>query len=257
MNREALLNAWLAEEACAQIHGWDFSHIDGRYESENDLPWNYREVIRRLVKPEHHLLDIDTGGGEFLLSLRHPYARTSATEAYDPNIKLCQEILFPLGIHFQAANGTGPLPFANDQFDRVINRHGSYHPGEIHRVLKPGGIFITEQVGVENDRELIALLLGNVPAPRFPEQYLDCARARFEQCGFSIVEAQEAFRPIRFWDVGALVWFARIISWEFPGFSVNSHLERLYSAQEKLEKEGVLEGRIHRFLLVAQKANIH
>jgi DNA mismatch repair protein MutS2 len=36
--------------------------------------------------------------------------------------------------------------------------------------------------------------------------------------------------------VGALVWFARIIEWEFPGFSVESCLERLYEAQRILEE---------------------
>ena len=28
----------LKEERIAHIHGWDFSHIDGRYEEEGDLP---------------------------------------------------------------------------------------------------------------------------------------------------------------------------------------------------------------------------
>lgn len=56
-----------------------------------------------------------------------------------------------------------------------------------------------------------------------------------------------------FFDVGALVWFARIIEWEFPGFSVDSCLDRLLNAQRILERNGCIEGRIHRFLLVARK----
>ena len=39
-----------------------------------------------------------TGGGELLLSFNHPYDKTSVTEGYEPNIKLCQEVLSPLGI---------------------------------------------------------------------------------------------------------------------------------------------------------------
>lgn len=39
------------------------------------------------------LLDIDTGGGEFLLSLGNPYDMTSATEAYPPNVRLCKKHL--------------------------------------------------------------------------------------------------------------------------------------------------------------------
>lgn len=53
--------------------------------------------------------------------------------------------------------------------------------------------------------------------------------------------------------MGALVWFARIIEWEFPGFSVESCAERLLAAQNMLERDGCIEGRIHRILLVAEK----
>ena len=96
-------------------------------------------------------------------------------------------------------------------------------------------------------------MLNDVPKLPFPDQYLKIAQAAFEDAGFEAEEAQEAFRPIKFWDVGALVWFARIIEWEFPGFSVSDCLENLYHAQEILEEKGVIEGSIHRFLLAARK----
>ena len=82
MNEHELINIWKKEELAAHIHGWDFSHIEGRYTEETDLPWDYRHIILDYLKPEMKLLDIDTGGGEFLLSLHHPYGKTSATEAY-------------------------------------------------------------------------------------------------------------------------------------------------------------------------------
>ena len=69
----------------------------------------------------------------------------------------------------------------------------------------------------------------------------------------AVLRGGEAFRPIRFFDVGALVWFARIISWEFPGFSVDTHLEGLLKARQVLEEQGSIAGTIHRFLLVAQR----
>ncbi len=31
-------------------------------------------------------------------------------------------------------------------------------------------------------------------------------------------------------DVGALVWFAKIIEWEFPNFEVDKYLKNLYKA---------------------------
>ena len=183
----------------------------------------------------------------------HPAQNTAATEGYPPNVKLCEETLLPLGIDFRPADGKGVLPFADASFDMVIDRHGDFHAAEIARALKPGGWFITQQVGAENDRELVELLLPEEKELPFPEQYLDRTEAKFRSAGFEIMDAQECFRPICFYDVGALVWFARIIEWEFPGFSVDRCLPQLMEAQKKLEKQGRLEGRIHRFLLVARK----
>lgn len=252
MNTNELIKSWKAEEEIAHIHGWDFSHLEGRYTEQDDLPWDYRAVIGEYLRPEMKILDIDTGGGEFLLSLNHPHENTAATENFPPNVELCKEVLLPLGIDFRAGGGKEKLPFDDDSFDMVINRHGDFHAKEIYRVMKPGGLFITQQVGAENDRELVDLLCGETDMP-FPDQYLSITTPKFKDAGFAILRGEEAFRPIRFFDVGALVWFARIIQWEFPDFSVDTHLENLLIAQKVLEEHGTIDGRIHRFLLVAQK----
>ena len=252
MNTNELIKRWKSEEEIAHIHGWDFSHIEGRYMEEDDLPWDYREEILRYLKPEMRILDIDTGGGEFLLSLNHPYENTAATENYPPNVDLCCKTLLPLGVDFRAADGKAVLPFEDATFDMVINRHGDFNAEEIHRILKSGGLFITQQVGAENDRELVELLCGQTDLP-FPDQYLRITEDRLSQTGFEVLDGRECFRPIRFYDVGALVWFARIIEWEFPGFAVETHMKNLLTAQKILDTRGSIDGSIHRFLLVARK----
>ena len=95
------IKAWKIEEEIAYIHGWDFSHIAGRFDEDTEFPWDYRQVIGQLLTPEMKLLDIDTGGGEFLLSLGHPHKNTAATENFPPNVQLCKETLLPLGINFK------------------------------------------------------------------------------------------------------------------------------------------------------------
>ncbi|MBR4866546.1 MAG: class I SAM-dependent methyltransferase [Clostridia bacterium] len=252
MHQSELIALWRAEEEVAHVHGWDFSHIDGRYEEEDDIPWSYREEILARLTPDMRILDIDTGGGEFLRSLGHPNENTAATEAFPPNVALCKAELLPLGIDFREGNGTGPLPFGDGEFDLVINRHGDFDPREIHRVLKPGGLFITQQVGADNDRELVKLLLGDLPLP-FPDQCLSAASQAFRNAGFEILDGGEHYGSIRFFDVGALVWFARIIVWEFPGFSVDTCLPRLLEAEKLLRERGSLDGRTHRFLLITKK----
>lgn len=252
MNLEQLKEQWVHEESIAHIHGWNFSHIHGRYEESQNIPWNYDATVRKYLSYASKLLDIDTGGGEFLLSLNHLYKNTSATEGYPPNVALCKSTLLPLGINFQEAKKADCLPFGNNLFDIVINRHGNYDAQELFRILKPGGVFVTQQVGAENDRELVDLLLPDTQIP-YPEQYLKKAIKKFERAGFEILKSQEAFPEIKFYDVGALVWFARIIEWEFPGFSVETCLNNLCKAQQILDSEGVIEASTHRFLLVALK----
>ena len=118
--------------------------------------------------------------------------------------------------------------------------------------MKAGGLFITEQVGGENDIDLIRMVLPDTPIPH-PKLNLKTQQQVFKDAGFQIVQAEEAFRPIIFYDIGAFVWFARIIEWEFPHFSVERCFDQLLNMQKQIEAQGKLEGTIHRYLIVAKK----
>ena len=252
MKNDTYKARWLAEEAIAHIHGWDFSHINDRYTEESDLPWDYRAEALDALRPDSRILDLDTGGGEFLLSLGHPPSLTAATEHFAPNVKLCRKTLLPLGVDFRDAAADGLLPFPDGCFDLVLNRHGSFDPQEVFRVLRPGGVFLTQQVGEHNDRELVELLLPGC-RPSFPGWSMAPVAEHLKAAGFSLLKQEESFTPIRFFDVGALVWFARIIQWEFPGFSVERCFDRLLEAQKLVEQQGEVSGHAHRFLLKARK----
>lgn len=75
------------------------------------------------------------------MSLRHPFSQTSVTESWQPNFELCEKKLAPLGITVRKTEEDKPLPFADNSFDLVLNRHDSYDVNEVRRVLKPGRIF--------------------------------------------------------------------------------------------------------------------
>ena len=134
MNINDLKKQWLKEEKVAHIKGWDFSHINNRYEEGNDIPWDYYSIIKKYLKDDMKLLDYDTGGGEFLLTLNHPYSNTCATEGYPPNVKLCEERLLPLGIDFKQCNDSSSIPYEDSSFDIFINRHGSFDAKEAYRM---------------------------------------------------------------------------------------------------------------------------
>ncbi|MDZ5017152.1 SAM-dependent methyltransferase, partial [Clostridium perfringens] len=75
MNYDKLKEQWKIDEE-KSFKGWDFSYLDKRWEEEK-LPWDYEEILKGYLKPHYNLLDMGTGGGEFLLSLKHPYRNTS------------------------------------------------------------------------------------------------------------------------------------------------------------------------------------
>ena len=114
-------------------------------------------------------------------------------EAYPPNVELCSRTLLPLGIDFRPGEGKRS-PFEDHSFDLAINRHGDFNAPKIYRILKPGGLFITQQVGAENDRELVKLLCGETE-PLFPEQYLSIATKKFRDSGFKILDARNTSDP--------------------------------------------------------------
>ncbi|HIR22733.1 MAG TPA: SAM-dependent methyltransferase [Candidatus Scatosoma pullicola] len=252
MNEAELKFLWKKEEESAHIQGWDFSHIYGRFEEEKDLPWDYEKIVRQYLRKDSNMLDYDTGGGEFLLSLNHPFDKTSATEGFKPNVQLCRDKLLPLGIDFKECGTPSKIPYNNETFDIIINRHGGFDAKELYRLLKKEGIFITEQVGGDNERDLVEMVLPGTEKP-FPHLNLKEQKRVFEDAGFHIIRAEEAYRPIRFYDVGAFVWFAHIIEWEFPGFSVDKCFQRLLKMQRMIEDEGTIEGTIHRYLIIAKK----
>ena len=249
MTNEEKRALWKREEALTMT-GWDFSHIADRY-TEGRLPWDYRAKVVDFLKPESRLLDMGTGGGEFLLSLRHPFRLTSVTEAWEPNVRLCEKKLAPLGITVRQSVDGEPLPYDDAQFDLVLNRHESYDIGEVRRVLKPGGYFITQQVGGSNSLWLRQVLCGeNTSIPAFN---LENEIPRFQAAGFSINYKNQCYTTDRFFDTGALVWYAKALPWEFGTFSVDGCFEQLLRLDALREKQGYIPSVQHRFILIARK----
>lgn len=246
---QKLIETWKEDEV-TPFAGWDFSHLDGRWHSE-ELPWDYADIVRSHLRPDMMLLDMGTGGGEFLLTLNHPYPNTTVTEGYPPNYELCLQQLAPLGITVRSVVDD-KLDFPDQSFDIVLNRHESYLASELKRVLKPGGMFITQQVGGRNNSVLSRRLIPGY-APELPDHDLAHNMQAFTREGFEIQRAEEAIQLLKFYDTGALVYFARNIPWEFPGFSVDTHLPQLLEVEDEIASRGFVSSDEHRFLLVTRR----
>ncbi|MEG1255323.1 class I SAM-dependent methyltransferase [Clostridium sp.] len=247
MDCNELKELWKKDEDMS-FKGWDFSYLDNRWEDEK-LPWEYEDILKKYINCDYKLLDMGTGGGEFLLSLNHPHEKTSVTESWEPNAKLCKEKLSPLGICVCQVYDDNQLQFDDNSFDIIINRHESYSIKEIKRILKPNGIFITQQVGGKNNEILSKRLIENFVS-EYSHITLNNALEEFKTNSFEILYKNEYFPYLHFYDVGAVVYFAKIIEWEFSGFSVDGCFEELCKMHEELKQKPYIESYEHRFIVV-------
>jgi ubiquinone/menaquinone biosynthesis C-methylase UbiE len=140
MTDAELLQSWGSEEQ-RPFTGWDFSYLDGRIHQEQ-LPWSYAARAAALLDQSAAALDVGTGGGEQLLGLRdHWPPRLTATEDHPPNLRLATERLEPLGTRVVPVRlaDDAPMPFADDEFDLVLDRHSAFNWNEVARVLARAG----------------------------------------------------------------------------------------------------------------------
>ena len=238
----------------APFTGWDFGYLRGRW-VQGAPPWDYLALARARCAHVTSLLDLGTGSGEKLASLRDALpARVHATEAYAPNVEVARQRLQPLGVQVTAITDLYPvpdqdrayhLPFPDGSFDLVLSRHEAYDPSEVARVLTVGGHFLTEQVGGGHYAELNAAL--GAPAPPFSSWRLGAARAHAEAAGLRVTLANKATTQTTFCDVGAVVYYLRAVPWQVPGFTV----ARYRPALDRLHRPHVANS--HPFLMEAVK----
>jgi len=243
--------------------GWDFSYLTGRrIDLHQQHHWDYAQRVTTAMKEAQSILDMCTGGGEYLAQYlaMQPVPEVYATEGYVPNLSVARERLAPLGVKIYEVQND-QLPLADASLDLIINRHGSYKAREVQRVLKPGKYFITQQVGDQTNRRLHELL-GYTP----PQEHrvhpdaddravwnLAYAVRELEADGWQIREQQEAFYPTRYYDVGAIVYYLKAVPWTVPGFTVERFFDQLVEIRKLIEREGFVDVLFHQFLIVAQR----
>jgi len=254
-NRDALIESWKREEREPFV-GWDFSHLDGRWHEETP-PWSYTEMVRACLPQVDSLLDLGTGGGERLLKFQDLWPqKTVATEEWEPNFLLASERLNPLGVEVVRANGdeVSPLPFPDESFGMVISRHTAYNLAEVERVLKPGGIFLTQQVDGRWLQELVRLMGAEPQWSYFTLNYTLGKLLRETNLQLQLAESWTGY--LTFYDVGAIVYYLTAVPWSVEGFSVETHLNKLLALQTRLEKGECLRFKIGKLMLKALKGSL-
>jgi SAM-dependent methyltransferase len=234
---------------------------------EDPLPWDYLHRARELIPSASAMLDLCTGGGERLADLAPLPRLTVATESYRPNVpiafcRLRKVRAAVIHVDEEVQNSFGPssekdhqhptrrLPLADASFDLIVCRHGSYSSGEVARLLRPGGLFLSQLVGEDNYPHLNARLGGIgtvwIPPGSPPPPTL-------EQHGLQVLERQEARPKSIFKDIGAIVYYLKAVPWQIADFSVEAYMNPLRELHKQMRDSGGLQTHYHRRLLLARK----
>jgi SAM-dependent methyltransferase len=251
MDSNQLVETWKREEQHPFL-GWDFTYLDGRM-WEDPHPWSYSSRAAELMRHASSVIDLDTGGGERFLELQ-PYwsPNAVATESYPPNFKLATERLSPLGVRVVDVELTedASMPFADGEFDVVLDRHAAFNPREVARILSPGGTLLTQQVHGLWAWDLLAAFDAKPQwADATPEKYVP----QLQAAGLRIVNVQDWSGRLTFTDVGAIVYYLKAVPWLVPGFSVETHLDYLYKLERQRETGTELVFAAKKYLIEARK----
>ncbi len=230
-----------------QRRGWDFASMR---DSLAPTPWEYSAVVRSYLMPTDKVLDVGTGGGERLIEFA---GAMSEGVGVDPD---------SLMIAAATANaaGLGNLGFVQDDaglrdmsqsFDVILNRHAAFDLDAVKSHLRPGGRFITQQVGERNMANVRAALGERPRDPTITIAEVDAVPGlrveRFEE--YDVEYVVHDIESLLFWLNALDLHHA-----DLDGQSVTASVEVL---------NGVLPGNVdtrgfvtneHRYLLVAVRA---
>jgi SAM-dependent methyltransferase len=256
-----MFDSLVTEAESTPFSGWDFGYITKTHRMvESPVKWNYYNIVLPKLRESKSLLDIGTGGGEVLSRFVPLPPVTYATEQYEPNVAVAQERLGPLGVKVVQIDERYPnnevLPFQDQMFDLIINRHESYHPPELMRILKPKGLFVTQQVG-QGLWNLKELLTGKKSVES--DWTLETLVGRLKSVGFQILDAREDMQLIRLYDIGAIAYWLKAIPWiieDVTGvqdFTVERYRDRLWELHRQIEKEGFFDCSYALFIIAAER----
>ncbi|WP_153396562.1 methyltransferase domain-containing protein [Ornithinicoccus halotolerans] len=242
----------VSEAESADVTGWGFQWLDGRAREERP-PWGYARLLAARLATVSSALDIDTGGGEVVAEAPSLPRRMCVTEGWPPNARRARELLGPRGVAVHEPTPEGLLPFPDQSFELVTARH-PVRPdwAEIHRVLAPGGSYLTQHVGPGSAFELIECFLGPQPAQRSARDPGAEARAA-EDAGLAVTDLRTARCRMEFYDVGAVVYVLRKCVWWVPAFTVDRYRGRLVELDRLIRREGRYVAHATRHLVEARR----
>ena len=210
--------------------------------------WDHEQRARELLEGARSVLDLGTGGGEFLAGVCDGYLGLAvATEEWAPNVPVAASRLSAVGITVLHASSEH-LPFADGSFDLVLDRHEALDPEDAGRVVARGGYVLTQQVTNSNWQELRAFFPRMTEfAPHF-ERY----QSGFRNAGLKVTRAETHDCLVKFASLGEVAYLLQAAPWTVPDFDLDGDLDALLALERSAGGDGIVltEGR---YIIEARK----
>jgi SAM-dependent methyltransferase len=138
--------------------GWDFS---GMNVLRQPVPWDYHDVVLSYLRSSDVVLDVGTGAGERLHDLAPSFGHGLGIDVDPEMVRLADENPAD-NLSFRV--GSQRLESVSQAFDVILDRHAPFDLSAIAAHLRPGGYFITQQVG-ERNMACVKAALGQTASP--------------------------------------------------------------------------------------------
>ena len=236
--------------------GWNFSKINPQ--AEHLSSYNYYKEVVANITPETIMLDVGCGSAEKTIRFFSLAKQVVAVDLEPEMLQKAQanflkyysgDSKMARRFEFLQVNADGVMPFEDEYFDLVVSRHCGANMNEVYRVLKKGGVFISEDVSCDDCQELKNLFgrgqcYGDVP--HYKKVYEDCLDAGFSEVNFLKFEEIEYYKNVD--ELKYLLSYTPILN----GFDdeIDSKLLGMYVEKNSAEKGIRLNRRLYAFKLV-------
>ena len=237
-----------------QRQGWDFSAVR---DARDPVPWEYEDVVRRYLRPADRVLDCGTGGGERFLALRDAYTWGLGVDPDPSMVETARAHAAAADAqHVNFARGRAEaLPVGDASVDVVLNRHANVNVAETLRVLRPGGLFLTQQVGL-NNLNAICTIMGCGPGGEYahdPQETIYRLADAFRAQGGTVLAIAEYDVAYYFLDVASLLFLLQGVGIPVD-FDLDTHWPQVLEIVRSSTVPCGIRSNEHRELLIVRKA---
>jgi hypothetical protein len=117
--------------------------------------------------------------------------------------------------------------------------------------LQPTGSYFAQHVGPHSLRSLSEIFMG--PLPQSSKRDPDIERRAAVEAGLTVRTLMMEHPRTVFFDIGAVVYFLRLVPWIVPDFTVGKYRDALRRLHHAIERSGRFETTASRMLIEATK----